>query len=167
MNTLATVLLADLSLGFDRVCLCAARAGRRTFPALPLRGYLGWRRRARLAGYAQATQHSNVQLIQGRNLVLPPNLGRALTDTTGRWPLARLGPSACSAVPSQAGLGLPLARRLVFALRCGFDCLGTNFVKRGPVVWGVGDRPTSTEVAACSVQATFVPNIYEKGSRHR
>ena len=52
VNTLATVLLADLSPEFDRVCLCAARAGRGPFLALPLRGYLGWRRRARLAGYA-------------------------------------------------------------------------------------------------------------------
>ena len=52
VNTLATALLADLSPDFDRVCLCAARAGRGPFLALPLRGYLGWRRRARLAGYA-------------------------------------------------------------------------------------------------------------------
>ena len=52
VNTLATVLLADLSPDFDRVCLCAARAGRGPFLALPLRGCLGWRRRARLAGYA-------------------------------------------------------------------------------------------------------------------
>ena len=52
VNTLATVLLADLSPDFDRVCLCAARAGRGPFLALPIRGYLGWRRRARLAGYA-------------------------------------------------------------------------------------------------------------------
>ena len=37
---------------FARGCLCAARAGRGPFLALPLRGYLGWRRRARLAGYA-------------------------------------------------------------------------------------------------------------------
>ena len=63
--------------------------------------------------------------------------------------------------------GLPFARRRVFALRCGFDCLDADFVKRGPVVWGVGGRPTSIEVAARSVQATFVPNIYVKGSRHR
>ena len=81
--------------------------------------------------------------------------------------MARLGPSACSAAPSRAGLGLPFARRRVFALRYGFDCLDADFVKRGPVVWGVGGRPTSMEVAARSVQATFVPNIYVKGSRHR
>ena len=52
VNTLATVLMADLSPGFDRVYLCATRAGRDPFLALPLHGYLGWRRRARLAGYA-------------------------------------------------------------------------------------------------------------------
>ena len=52
VNTLATALMADLSPEFDRVCLCATRAGRGPFLALPIRGYLGWRRRARLAGYA-------------------------------------------------------------------------------------------------------------------
>ena len=52
VNTLATALMADLSPEFDRVCLCSTRAGRSPFLALPLRGYLGWRRRARLAGYA-------------------------------------------------------------------------------------------------------------------
>ena len=106
-----------------------------------------------------------MRLIQGRNLVLPADLGRALVDTTGRWP--GLDRSACSAAPSRASLGLPLARRRVFALRCGFDCLDADFVKRGPVVLSVGGRPTSMEVAARSVQATFVPNIYVKGSRHR
>ena len=106
-----------------------------------------------------------MRLIQDRNLVLPADRGRALVDPTGRWP--GLDRSACSAAPSRAGLGLPLARRLVFALRCGFDCLGTNFVKRGPVVWGVGGRPTSMEVAARSVQATFVSNFHVKGPRLR
>ena len=104
-----------------------------------------------------------MRLIQGRSLVLPADLGRALADTTGRWP--GLDRSACSAAPSRAGLGLPLARRRVFALRCGFDCL--DIIKRVPVVWGVGGRPTSMELAARSVQATFVPNFYVKGSRHR
>ena len=52
VNTLASVLLADLSPEFDRVCSCAAPAGRGPFLALPLRGYLGCRRRSRLAGSA-------------------------------------------------------------------------------------------------------------------
>ncbi len=46
VNTLATAIMADLSPEFDRVCLCATRAGGDPFLALPLRGYLGWRRRA-------------------------------------------------------------------------------------------------------------------------
>ena len=39
-----------------------------------------------LSSFVFTTQHSNVRLIQGRNLVLPADLGRALADTTGRWP---------------------------------------------------------------------------------
>ena len=52
VNTPAPAIMADLSPEFDRVCLCATHADRGPFLALPLRGYLGWRRRARLAGYA-------------------------------------------------------------------------------------------------------------------
>ena len=51
VNNLATAMFADLSPEFDRVCLCAARAGGGPLLALPLRGFLGWRRRARLTGY--------------------------------------------------------------------------------------------------------------------
>ena len=52
VNNLATALFADISPDFAQVSLCATRTGVGPFLALPLRGYLGWRRRARLAGLA-------------------------------------------------------------------------------------------------------------------
>ena len=50
-NSLATAMLEDLSPEFEGACWCAARAGTGPLYEIPLRGYIGWRRRARIAGY--------------------------------------------------------------------------------------------------------------------
>ena len=47
VNGVATAIMLEISPEFERVF----RASRGEFVVLPLRGYLGWRRRARRAGY--------------------------------------------------------------------------------------------------------------------
>ena len=50
-NNLATMMRKDISLQFEQACYRATEAGDGPLLALPFSGSLGWRRRARLAGF--------------------------------------------------------------------------------------------------------------------
>jgi hypothetical protein len=51
VNDLATVMLRDLHPEFEQACHRANESGDGPLLALPFKGSLGWRRRARLAGF--------------------------------------------------------------------------------------------------------------------
>ena len=51
VQNLATAMLKDISPQFQQACYRATEAGDGPLLALPFSGSLGWRRRARLAGF--------------------------------------------------------------------------------------------------------------------
>ena len=51
VNNLATMMLKGISPQFEQACYRATEAGDGPLLALPFSGSLGWRRRARLAGF--------------------------------------------------------------------------------------------------------------------